>query len=93
MVTLDHSPHHHIEGLLMSIEVLPLMTIDPTLLNILEEQSGTALIDFLMRFDLFATPGHYCQHLQRHPWVLWVAWEPTAQTCIGMTSGVATHLK
>lgn len=51
----------------MSTEVLLFMTIDPIRLSILEEQSGTALIGFLMRLDLFVTAGRYCQLLQRLP--------------------------
>lgn len=61
----DHTLRLHIEDLLMSTEVLPLMRIDHTRLSALEDQSGTALIGILMRLDLFATVGHYCQLLQR----------------------------
>lgn len=89
----DHTPHHHIEDLLMSTEVLPPVTIYPSLLSVLEDLSGTALIDTLMRLDLFATVGHSCQLLQKLPWVLQVAWEPTVQICKGTTTGVATLLK
>lgn len=52
---------------MMSPEVLPLTRTDPILLSVLEVQSGTALIGTLMKLDLFAIVGHYCQLLQRLP--------------------------
>lgn len=60
----DYTPHHPIEDLLKTTEVLHLKKIE---LSLSEDQSGTALIGSQMSRGLFAMEAHCCPLHQRLP--------------------------